>query len=357
MRYGPTGTEFVVTSYQAVNHTHIRVRTVPGVGALLLFSVRVAGQSSSLPPTPTACVVDASTGVAPCVSYAPPVILSLAPSTAPTLSSPRVAATITGTDFGLRDRAVDVTVVFGNAADGTQRSVVPTSWSPRWQDGASTGPHPHSLTFAVPEGLGASRAVFLELRHSGTGALLTSNAVLFDYAPPALLFVELRPLDETFLATLDFVPAEASSMVMTIHGSNFGPPANVRVGHSGMGVGGGVCMGGAGGGGWVWGRLLLLLLLLLLLWGFAGPCRRMARCFCACVFVCAGAWVRAASSGWGEAGSAAGVCERVGRGQRRVLVQPAPTGVLEPHQDRAAHRPALRASQSRSHGKDGRVRA
>ncbi len=216
-----------MTWYRAVNHTHIRVRTVPGVGARLMFSVRVAGQSSSLPPVPSVCAVDADTGLAPCVSYAPPIILSLTPSSGPTLSSPRVVATISGTDFGLLDRAVDVTVVFGNAADGTQRSIVPMSWFPRWQDGVSSTLH--SLTFPVPEGLGAARSVYVELRHSGTGAVLASNVVLFEYTPPTLLFVELRPLDEAFLSSLDIVPAQASSMVMTLHGSNFGPPADVRV--------------------------------------------------------------------------------------------------------------------------------
>ncbi len=226
MRYGPTGTEFEVVLHEVVNHTHIRVRTVPGVGSLLLFSVRVAGQSSTLPPAPASCAMDAITGLVPCVSYAPPVILALSPSSGPTLSSSPITATITGTNFGLLDRAVDVAIIFGNEADGTQRTLVPLSWTPRWQDGVS--PAVHTLRFTVPEGLGASRAVAVELRHGGTGAVLRSDPVLFEYTPPTVLFVELRPLDEASASTLGFVPAAHNNMLVTIHGNNFGPPAHVR---------------------------------------------------------------------------------------------------------------------------------
>ena len=107
--YGPTGVEYTPTSFTAVNHTHILVTTAPGIGRDLAFSVRVAGQSSSLPPS---CIpADASTP-APCVSYAVPTIVDVSPATGPTSGS-GMTLVLTGRDFGLLDRMVDVTIVFG----------------------------------------------------------------------------------------------------------------------------------------------------------------------------------------------------------------------------------------------------
>ena len=122
-----------------------------------------------------------------------------------------------------------MSVSSGNAEDGTQRRIVPTSVSPRWQEGTGSAGGVHTLRFALPEGLGPSRAVSLELRRSGLGAVVTSNTVLFSYSPPRVSFVELRPLDEAFLQGLPFTPRPGNTLILVVHGENFGPPASVRV--------------------------------------------------------------------------------------------------------------------------------
>lgn len=107
--YGPTGVEYTPTSFTAVNHTHILVTTAPGIGRDLAFIVRVAGQSSSLPPS---CTPADASAPAPCVSYAVPTIVDVSPATGPTSGS-GLTLVLTGRDFGLLDRMVDVTIVFG----------------------------------------------------------------------------------------------------------------------------------------------------------------------------------------------------------------------------------------------------
>ena len=85
--YGPTGSEYTTTVFSAVNHTHILVETVPGVGAGLVFTVVVAGQSSS--PSVAS------------ISYGVPTILSISPAFADTVTDAGVTCTLVGRDFGL----------------------------------------------------------------------------------------------------------------------------------------------------------------------------------------------------------------------------------------------------------------
>jgi hypothetical protein len=114
--YGPTGTEFTPMAFTALNHTHIRVVVGPGIGQGLVFSVRVAGQTSPLPDGRSGgsgCSPTSVGAPAPCVSYALPTILGLTPGSGPTNPLPTAVGTLTGTNFGLLDRMVDVVIVFG----------------------------------------------------------------------------------------------------------------------------------------------------------------------------------------------------------------------------------------------------
>ena len=131
-------------------------------------------------------------------------------------------------------------ILFGNAADGTLRVLQPTSRSPRWQ--ALNGSIPlssptllnHTVTFTVPEGLGAYRDVRVSVRPvSSTGAYIgpavVSAAVSFSYSDPEVTFVELRPLDTATLnaASTAGVSVAVGAMALLVHGKNFGPAQGV----------------------------------------------------------------------------------------------------------------------------------
>ena len=61
---------------------------------------------------------------------------------------------------------------------------------------------------------------------SATGSVgpgdLVSNSLLFSYNDPLLSYVELRALDDAILEKLS-APPPANFVVLTAHGSNFGP--------------------------------------------------------------------------------------------------------------------------------------
>ena len=110
--------------------------------------------------------------------------------------------------------------------------------APRWQDFSSgIGGYlnatnlNHTIRFDIPQGLGAVRELAVIVRPSSssvsaTGSVgpgdLLSNSLLFSYNDPLLSYVELRALDDAILEKLS-APPPANFVVLTAHGSNFGP--------------------------------------------------------------------------------------------------------------------------------------
>lgn len=198
------------------------VTTLPGWGTDLGFTVTVAAQTSA--------VSDAT------VSYALPVIKELSPAQGPTFSDPAVTVTVTGNNFAVADESTRIQVQFGNALDGTQLLL------PAVRSG-STHSDEHSVTFTLPEGLGASRAVRLHLSHlrarQGSFEFLLSEPATFSYVLPIVQGIDVSALRDAEPAEIEAVDAAFGAALrsevrrLRIIGSNFGPSAEV----TGDGVG------------------------------------------------------------------------------------------------------------------------
>lgn len=215
--YGPMGSEYAVQSWTYVSHSELRAVLVPGVGANLSFVVRVADQ--------------ASTPFASGVSYVLPRITTTAPTRGGTAADPARPTIITvgGFDFGLINPAVEVEVAFGNDADSSVMRLPVTARSPSLAEVTDPTwtpaevPTPQSVSFALPEGLGANRTVRLVQYLRGTPASaaqvrLTApqasapGAGLFSYDAPELVYINVRSIvDEATCAAMQAAAAAAAA--------------------------------------------------------------------------------------------------------------------------------------------------
>ena len=260
--YGKRGTEYTVAAFTVVSHTEISLTTVPGVGANLRFVVTVAGQSSA-PSTPT-------------MSYAAPVIVSVSPVSASTSSNPSspTVITVVGRNFGLLDSTAFVTVMFGNQFDETRVSlgswpacvrlvitltaawlnvngVVPQvgpldvlSRSPKWDDAASVAAHTpgndHTITFALPSGLGPERGVVVRVNSRSMATYRASDPASFSFDSVFLDYVEVSTVPklsasptaseqaESDFVDNNFEEPRAEIRRLVVNGNNFGPCQSCR---------------------------------------------------------------------------------------------------------------------------------
>jgi len=144
--------------------------------------------------------------------YAYPRIVSVAPASAVTYIDPRrpVVVTVSGYDFGLLDPTADTLVAFGNADDGTFTTAVTiVSRYPSPQAVAvgafvpPTGDFLETITFTLPETLGANRSVRVVPYRRGQ-AVPTRDEVLaipiqgtadvFSFLPPTIKSVFVGPV-------------------------------------------------------------------------------------------------------------------------------------------------------------------
>jgi hypothetical protein len=240
VRYGPTGTEYTASNVTYFDHTWVAVTLAasrPGITSV--FTLTAADQTSA-----TSAQV---------VTYADPLVVSISPRAADTLadSSRPVVVTIVGQEFGLMDANADVAVALGNAADGTLLPLVPVlSRSPTLTDVASPtwprppSPIPQSVTFILPEGIGANRTVRVVAYPRGTPPTLVAVAAMatqgpaavFSYNVPVIAWVVVDTITDA--ATLALVQASfppganlTSVRRLSINGRSFGPP-QARLGDS-----------------------------------------------------------------------------------------------------------------------------
>lgn len=141
--YGPTGMEstYIAREVTVMSHRALRFRLVEGIGTNLAVVITVAGQAS------------ARSGDT--VSYAPPRVASVMPRVLPTdAGGANTEVVVTGSGFGLDDPAATVAVLFGNSGDGTL-TAAPLSIV----GGAVLPGGLHRISFRLPAGVGANRAV------------------------------------------------------------------------------------------------------------------------------------------------------------------------------------------------------
>ena len=224
IRYGRSGTEYEAKEFTVLDHDTISMKTVPGIGQNLRVIVSVASQESPLS--------DAT------LSYAMPSITSVSPDVVPTTSAVPTTVTITGSNFGLLDTSAEVSVIFGNEADGTRVPgyITPTSKIPSWDNPQSVAAHafgsPHVITFTLPVGMGPGRAVHVAVSpRSVPDEVAVSEPAFVSYRPPAIDFVEvaaLRPDDasDSEIAALKLNVPVTELRKLSIRGVDFGPPVS-----------------------------------------------------------------------------------------------------------------------------------
>jgi len=231
VRYGLNGVEQLARDFTVIDHETIKITLGPGFGQNLRMTVTVADQES-----------EASDDV---FSYGVPTILSVTPTVADTDPTPQAPTTITivGRDFSLLDSQAQVSVIFGNAEDSSQSPFLPLqSMVPTWTDPVGAAQHTpgssHTVTFLLPQGLSADRAIRVVVYERGkpTGYRVVSAAILgtssFSYTAPSISAVIVQTPDAirangTIVA--DFVRsnfdlvATPNVYALTILGKNFGP--------------------------------------------------------------------------------------------------------------------------------------
>ena len=165
--FGPeTYTEYVVKDFTVASHTEASFVLPPGVGSDLRVIVTVADQVSR-PSVAT-------------MSYGLPVITSVTPSTAPT-NPENLLATIKGKNLGALFSKSQVTITVGNEDDRTtSQPISPATMSHNPTTLVDT------LTFYVPQGLGAARSVRVRVVSQGLSVVsppCTQNCVISYDAP------------------------------------------------------------------------------------------------------------------------------------------------------------------------------
>lgn len=222
LQYGVSGVEYEVKNFTVLSHSSVRMVTVPGVGSNLLFTLTIAGQASAVVTLP-----------ATMMSYALPRVHSVSPSHGPCDSSASpITITLTGTNFGLLVPSVLVSVVFGNAVDGTTvvLPVLTTVPTPASHAGYVPGVSQQVVTFTLPRGVGASRGVSVAVLDTSTGARVASvprlDGAYFSFDDPVLTYVDARAYSNENLGnvTLPNVTSASSLLVLVLNGKNFGVP-------------------------------------------------------------------------------------------------------------------------------------
>ena len=223
LQYGVSGVGYEVTNFTVLSHSLARMMTVPGIGSGLLFTLTIAGQASYV--VPSAAVT---------LSYALPRVLSVTPTHGPTDPSAQpVTVTVTGMNFGLLLPNVLVSIWFGNAADDTAVSLPVTSTVPTAVShvGYVPGVTKHVVTFVLPPGIGASRAVAVVVTDISTGARVLSfprdDKSYFSYDDPVLTYVDARAYANEDLSNITLppnVPSVSDLLVVVLQGNNFGVP-------------------------------------------------------------------------------------------------------------------------------------
>ena len=191
--YGPsTGSEFVVNSWTWLSNNAVSFITVPGVGSGNIVALTVADQVGPVS--------------VPLLNYLAPTIQTVVPAMWNTSSDTNTLVTVSGYDFGLSNpNKVGVVVGFGNAGDGTFTQCVVISRAPAPEIVKLPGYQPtpgqlESVTFALPEGVGPSRAVRVFPYVVSLGAptnaqiLATPVMALFSYYSPNLQGVATNPV-------------------------------------------------------------------------------------------------------------------------------------------------------------------
>jgi hypothetical protein len=240
--FGPTGTEYrIAGNLSVIQHDWLQVTLGPAIslGSPMRFLVAVADQVSEL-------------SVAT-LTMATPTITSVTPATADgevDAGRPTII-TVRGYEFGLLDPTADVAIAFGNAADNTLLSLLaPVSRTPTIDDISSptwvrpAAPILHTLTFALPAGLGKQRAIKVVPYRRGSAPSLASVAALasqgaaatFSFIDPFVDYIVVSPVvavDEVQLALVLFGGNLNGTDVaqlrrLDIRGRYFGPAQEVN---------------------------------------------------------------------------------------------------------------------------------
>ena len=179
LSYGPTGFEYVVppSSITVLADGAVSFMTVPGTGSRLLVHVVVAGQANA--------------GSSATLSYAPPSIIGVWPTSAPTappLGGLPTLVTLTVANLPLLDLTTAVTVGFGTTL--ITPSLLPRS--PATVAAASNPDGSVNISFPLPS-VGAGSGIPLTVRctqEGGAGNLVSVSAVTpvatFSYDDPVV---------------------------------------------------------------------------------------------------------------------------------------------------------------------------
>lgn len=166
LTYGPSGVEYVVLNWTVLSHSSLSFIVPPGFGAGLTLRLSVGGQLAAFAADVT-------------LSYALPSVVSVSPRSWTTQGG--LVMTLQGSSFSISDPTASFGILLGNPSDKTVTPLL-SLLSASENSGTGLG----TVTFSLPPGVGANRAVRFAVYRSSLGP-----------NPPITSLVLSNPLADT----------------------------------------------------------------------------------------------------------------------------------------------------------------